>query len=123
MTHDASRIYEGTGGTALAAAGVVPSAGFGSTAAVVVTAGSNDTRGRFQITASGTGQAANPTCAVTFADGAFDAAPFVHCSRADIVATAGLTRITTRATTGFTFTFVGTPVANDVYIFDYFVKP
>jgi hypothetical protein len=121
MTHDASRPYFNTGGTPLVAASVVPSAGFGSTASVIVTAGSTDSRGRFSITCSGTGQGANPTCVLTFADGAWDAVPFAHFSRADAVATAGLVRVTTRTATALTFTFIGTPVANDVYIFDYFV--
>lgn len=122
MGHTQGREYGNTGGSALAAANVVPAAAFGSTAAVVVTAGSNDVRGRFQITPGGSGIAANATAVVTFADGAWDAAPFVHCARADVLATAGLVRVTGRTATTFTITFVGTPVSGEAYIFDYIVR-
>jgi hypothetical protein len=119
-THFAQRVIDGVDAPAIAAADVVASAGFGSTRAVAVTSGSKDRRGRITVTAGGSGLAANPTVAVTFKE-AFESAPFVAVNRADVLATAGLLRVTARTTTGFTVTFVGTPADTEAYILDYLV--
>ena len=94
------------------------SAGWGSTATVDTITG-NDMFVQFQILSNGTGQTANPTVSYTYADGAFDIAPNgVSVDRnggnqPSVVATAGRSAGTT--TCGFTW--VGTPVATEGYVF------
>lgn len=122
-SHFQGKVVDNKAGSALLAAAITASAGFGSTVVKAVTAGSSDVRGRITLTPGGAGIAANPTFAIAFQDGAFDDAPFVSITRADVLATAALIRVTARSTTGFTVTFVGTPVDGEAYIFDYFVRP
>src|SRR5207248_2016543 len=70
-SHDLARIVDNTGGTDLAAADVAISAGWGSTGALTIRAGSDDTGHHFDIAVAGSGIVANPTITVTFKDGAF----------------------------------------------------
>src|SRR5688572_29825878 len=59
-------------GKALVAGDFAFSAGFGATASVsTIEAGATDQSFQIVITSAGAGQAANPTCTLTFADGAF----------------------------------------------------
>lgn len=63
-------------GTAAVAADFALGAGWGNTASVVVTAGSNDQAGIITVTSAGTGQAqATANVTFTFKDGAYAAIP------------------------------------------------
>jgi DNA-binding transcriptional regulator LsrR (DeoR family) len=65
-------------GTAAVAAAFALGAGWGNTAAAVVSAGSNDQAGIVTVTSGGTGQAqatANVTFTFTFTDGAYASTP------------------------------------------------
>jgi hypothetical protein len=98
------------------------SAGWGDTAAKVLTAGSHDTAGRIGAQAGGSGIAADPTITLTFKDGAFGVAPRCVVSRGDAVAPAGgYWTLSSTATTAITFKFVGTPVSGSSYTLDYLV--
>lgn len=98
------------------------SAGFGATASVAVTAGSNDSRGRITITSAGAGQAANPTCTLTFKDGAWPNAPFVIVRRSSFGSQPTVNFSWTTTTTTLVMTFVGTPVAAETYQVDFSVQ-
>lgn len=63
-------------GTVLAQSNIALGAGWGTTATVAIAAGSNDQAGVLTVTSSGTGQAqATANVTITFADGAYAAAP------------------------------------------------
>jgi len=63
-------------GTAVAAANFALGAGWGSTASVAVSAGSNDQAGIITVTSAGTGQAqATANITLTFVDGAYASIP------------------------------------------------
>lgn len=95
------------------------SAGFGSTASVAVTTGSNDRRGRITITSAGTGQGASPTCTLTFKEGAFEVAPFAMVKRSSLGSQPTIEVSWTTTTTTLVMTFVGTPVAAETYAIDF----
>lgn len=117
-THHGGRVVSGTEEAELVVADITVSAGWGTGPTVAPAAGSKDHRGRVSITAQAT-PGANPTVAVAFKR-PFASAPFVTVARGDIVAPAGgYWAITTRSATGFTATFVGTPVAASVYVLDW----
>jgi len=109
------------GGKALSAGDFVLSAGFGTTATVSnVVAGSTDMAGEITITSAGTGQALNPTCTLTFADGAFrneNGAPWTPLA---LLSRNGGAQLTVdfsyvATATGLVLTFPGTPVAAQTY--------
>lgn len=106
-------------GQRLVAGDFALSAGFGSTASIAVASGSTVARGEATITSAGTGQAANPTCTLTFPDGAFDAAPFAVASRAGGSQRSVPMEVTTRAVGSLAFSLVGTPVAAETYKFNW----
>ncbi len=110
-----SRIVEGGGTEHEAGDYSLAEGGFGTTASVALVDTPNDLRGIIDVTSAGTGQGANPTVVLTFADGAFAAAPIVIASRGDLSGAPGEWRITAQTTTSVTFTFNGTPVAAETY--------
>ncbi|HEV8420387.1 MAG TPA: hypothetical protein VGR13_03420 [Actinomycetota bacterium] len=92
------------------------SAGFGSTAAATLVAGC-DTAFKARITASGTGQGANPTVTITFND-PFAAMPIATVTRGSAThqLTIGFLQDFTNSTAAkLVLVFNGTPTANDVY--------
>ena len=107
-------------GTTGVAGDWVASGGFGNTAAVSFTGTPNDMRGTVTVTCGGTGQGANPTLTWTFADGAWDEAPYIVATRCNATqATIPFTVTTT--TTGAVFTFRGTASGTEAYTFNYVV--
>jgi len=106
----------------VAASRISLSAGWGTAPVLAVQAGSNDSRGQIQVTAKAT-PGAGPTVTVTFDTSVgFDEVPVVVACRADAVANAvGEVHVTAQSATGFTLTFDGTPVADEVYKFNYMV--
>lgn len=105
-------------GVADAAGKHVLSAGFGTTATVTAVGGSVTTV-TFTVNSSGTGQAANPTITDTFAT-PFWASPSAGCSLIQIGGTFGVLTNpvpSSLSRTGVTWTFSGTPVAAQSYIF------
>jgi hypothetical protein len=109
----------GTDQTALTTAMVVPSAGWGTTATVTAPSGSpssNPTRFAFTVNSSGTGQAANPTLALTYPN--VGSTPTWTCKQ--VGGTQAISQISgenTANTTTMTLTYNGTPVAgNNVVI-------
>jgi hypothetical protein len=115
------RYHAGWGASGgLAAGNITLSGGWGTTASKTVLSGANDQRGRFTVTSSGTGQSANPTITITFADGAWYQAPL-----AAIVRNGG-SQLTvpfdwTSTTTTLVITWRGTPVAAETYTFEFIV--
>lgn len=104
----------GSVGSLVVAGDFALSAGFGSTASVSVTAGSTDMAGKATVTSAGTGQGANPTCTLTFKDGAFPQAPFaVACRTGGSQLTVPVTVTTT--TTTMVITIIGTPSAAETF--------
>ena len=109
-------------GTDLVAGNVALGAGWGD-GTLAITAGSNDVAGKLVVTAiTGGGLAqATATITVTFADGAYNAAPFI------IVTTTNDNSIDTghatwtSTTTGFVLTFSLLPVTTKIYSFTYAV--
>lgn len=110
-----------TQGTAHVAGDYALSGGFGTTASVAVATGSNDSRGRITITSAGTGQGANPTCTLTFKDGAWPAAPIAVVCRGGGSQNTIPVDVTTTTTT-MVITFRGTPVAAETYVINYTVE-
>lgn len=108
-------------GTSLVNGDFALSAEWGNTATVAVTAGSKDTRGRFDVTSGGAGQAINASVALTFKDGAFGATVRAVASRRDQTAPSTGYWIVSEGTTGCTFTFTGLPVAGNVYGCSYII--
>lgn len=116
-----TNLYSGTGritsqpslanATTITAAKAVLSSGWGTTAAWSALAGGNNFTGT--ITASGTGQAANPTITYTFPTPYFTS-PF-WCQAQQVGGTQANGTFTTGSlsSTGVTFTYSGTPVASD----------
>lgn len=104
-------------GTAHTASAYAASAGFGSTAAVTVTAGTTDMGGEFTVTCGGTGQGASPTVTLTFVDGAFPtgATAKATCTRSNTTQPTVPFNITTANTTTLVFTFQGTASGTEVY--------
>lgn len=106
-------------GKALVAGDFALSAGFGTTASIAVSSGSTVARGEATITSAGTGQGANPTCTLTFPDGAYDAAPFAVASRSGGSQRSVQMEVTTRAAGSMVFSLIGTPVAAETYKFNW----
>lgn len=104
-------------GTALVIGNVAVSAGWGTTAAVTSPSGFNQ-HFRFTITASGTGQAANPTVTVTLPN-ALPAAT-TSCTLQQTGGTGAFTMMlqTSLSATAPIFTLQGTPTAAATYIYD-----
>lgn len=118
---DGGRI-DGSIGTALVAGNVAIGVGWGGTAVLAITAGSNDQAGQFVITASATTPAqATATIVLTFADGAYNAAPWCLCTTTNdnAIDTGHVTWSST--TTALTLTFTVLPVATKIYTFTYLV--
>ena len=108
----------GTDQTVLVAANVVLSAGWGTTATVTALSGSplsNPTRFQFQANSSGTGQAANPTIAITYpGTGGTFTTPVWTCKQSGGTQTiAQISGENTATTTTMTLTYNGTPVAGN----------
>lgn len=107
-------------GTALAAGNIALGAGWGGST-VAITTGSNDQAGQLVITcATGGGLAqATATITVTFADGAYNAAPWVL---ATVTSTSAIDEghlVWTSTTTGFVLTFSVLPVNAKLYTITY----
>ena|SRR2546422_1005964 len=102
-------------GTTLAGGNFTLSASFGSSAAVGSIAGT-DTRAQFTITSVGTGQSANPTITLTFADGTYTTSPFAIVTRNGGDQPSVLPTWSTTGTT-LAITFPGTPAAGETYTF------
>jgi hypothetical protein len=107
------------GGRSLTSGQFALSGGWGSTASVGSISGT-DTRGRFTVTSSGTGQGASPTITITFRDGAFSAAPYAIVSRNGGSQSSVLPTWTTTTTT-MVATWPGTPIAAQTFSFEYIV--
>ena len=104
-------------GTALAAADLALSAGWGTGATVAVAAGSTDTRGQITVTV-GTAPGANPTITLTFKNGAFAAAPFALAKQEG--GTQAITALTESTTlTTLVITFQGTPIAGNTVVINW----
>jgi hypothetical protein len=110
------------GGTALVAGDFALSAGWGTTASVVVDANSVDGRWRITVTSNGTGQSANPTITLTFKQ-AYPIAmfPIVLMSSAGS-GVKGRVDMGIPSQSSCNFQYVGgTPVAGSTYIFQGFM--
>lgn len=107
-------------GTALAAADVAVSAGWGATATKSIAG--TDMNGVVTVGAAGAGQAANPTVTVTFKDGAWPQAPRVFVQNLTGGAARHHAPVTSVSTTTFTFTPEFTPVAGTTYTYSYIVQ-
>lgn len=95
-------------------------AGWGGTASAALTAGSTDQRGTLVITASATTPAqATATVTHTFADGAYDSAPFPIVTVSSTSAIDEGHVAIAMTTTTATWTFSVLPVATKVYTFNY----
>lgn len=105
--------------TALVAGDFTLGAGWGTTPIVALTAGSTDQRGTLQITCDATAAQATATVILTFADGAYVAAPFVQVTSTNNQAIDTGHVIVTSTTTATTWTFQVLPVDTKVYIFHY----
>lgn len=120
IINNGNNTITGTDQTLLVAANVVPSAGWGTTASVGSLSGtplSNPTRFQFTVTSAGTGQAANPTIAITYpGTGGTFAQPYWTCKQTGGTGTnTSITGEGTATTTAMTLTFNGTPVASSTY--------
>ena len=94
-------------------------AGWGTTPIVALTSGSTDQRGTLQITADATPAQATATIAHTFADGAYENAPF---SQVLVTSDSAIDEghvVTTTTTTVGSWTFSVLPVDTKIYIFHY----
>lgn len=117
-THTGTEDFKRIGafqGTALVLGDFALSAGFGASGAVAVSSGSTDTRFQITITTGGAGQAANPTCTLTYKDLGFTNNPFA------VVCRGGGNQLTvpvscTSSKTALTITFSGTPTGTETYI-------
>lgn len=105
----------GNQGSAFANGSAVPGAGWGTTAATSAASGTAQ-RFIFTITSNGTGQAANPTTAITF-PATWPVTPFFICKQ--VGGTGAISAITGEngtSTTTMTIIWNGTPVAASTYI-------
>jgi hypothetical protein len=102
------------GGT-LVAGDFTISGGWGATAEKASISGT-DMAGNLVAVSSGAGQAPNPTVTLTFHPGAFPLYPFCIAVREDTAPPSTAHWATaSQTTTGVTFTFAGTPVADHNY--------
>lgn len=110
-------------GTATVAADYALGAGWGTTASVSsVVSGSNDQRGRVQVTSAGASQAqATATVTLTFHDGAWAAKPWclVKLVQDSNGAAEAPPTAQTETTTTFQWTHAVLPVAAATYTFEY----
>lgn len=111
---------DGSIGTLLVAGDVAIGAGWGTTATKAILATSNDQRGRITVTASGASFAqATATVVVTFADGAYTAAPIPICTVTSNSAIDEGHIVATCTTTALTMTFSVLPVDTKIYVIHY----
>ena len=109
------------GSTALAASNFALSAGFGTTASVsALQAGATDSKFHITITSAGTGQGANPTCTLTFADGSWRDENNAAIIPVAVASRSGGSQPTVQFSSDATattcvLTFMGTPVAAETY--------
>lgn len=102
--------------TTLATANIAIGAGWGTTGSFTLLTGSTDQRGQITVTASGASFAqATATMVLTFADGAYNAAPFCipHVTSNSAIDEGHLTWTST--TTALTLTFSVLPVDTKIY--------
>jgi hypothetical protein len=104
-------------GTAAASGNFALSAGWGTTAAVTATAGFNQSA-RFTVTASGTGQAANPTITWTLPTALPAATSTCQVSQTGGTNAFLMITQTTLSATAPVFTLQGTPTAAATFIYD-----
>jgi hypothetical protein len=90
------------------------SGGFGATASVGSVSGS-DGGGRFTITSAGAGQAANPTCTLTFKT-PWAKPPAVAASRGGGSQRTVSIEVVSVSETQVVFALLGTPVAAETYV-------
>ena len=103
--------------TALAATDLALGVGWGSTATKALVTPSSDQRGGVTITSGGTGQSqATATVVLTFADGAFAAAPYCMATVTSNSAIDEGHVVCTATTTALTMTFSVLPVDTKIYI-------
>jgi hypothetical protein len=105
-----------TRGTALTAAKVGSLTGFGTTASVGTVIGT-DSAGFITINSSGTGQSANATFVITFADGTWTNNPIVVVCRSDANSPQAGAFVSGTTATAATIGILGTPVAGTSYSF------
>lgn len=109
------------GQTALAASNFALSAEFGSTASVsALQAGAVDNKFHITITSAGTGQGANPTATLTFANGSWRDENGAAIIPVAVASRSGGSQPTVQFSTDCTattcvLTFMGTPVAAETY--------
>lgn len=102
-------------GTSITSGDIGLSGGWGNTASVGSVSG-DDSHMEFTVTSAGTGQGANPTITITFKDGTWTTAPFVHAIR-NGGAQATVTQDWTTSATQAVITWRGTPVAAETFTF------
>lgn len=118
-TADGGRLDGSIQKTTLTSSAFTLGAGWGTAPTFALTTGSTDQRGTFSITAKATPAQATATVVITFADGAFSAAPFPMVS---VTSTSSIDEghvVVTTTTTAATLTFSVLPVADKVYTFHY----
>jgi hypothetical protein len=108
---------QATIGKAQVAGNIALSAGWGTTATVTAVSGTSQ-RMQFTVNSSGTGQAANPTITITFAE-TWPVTPFMLAKM--VGGTGAITTVASEgsaSTTSVALTFIGTPAAGSTYIFN-----
>lgn len=105
--------------TASAVGDFVLGAGWGTTPVVALTAGSTDQRGTLTITADATPAQATATVVHTFADGAYESAPFPQMTVTNDASIDTGHVVVTTTTTAATWTYSVLPVDTNIYIFHY----
>lgn len=108
---------EGTLGTALNGSHFVLSAGWGNTATVITVNGCRDNRFEVQVTAGGSGIAANPTITLEFVDGAYLSSPQYSMRALNYTDKAAVVADLEAEAARLTITLYGTPVAGKIYKF------
>lgn len=121
-SHDRHKRVHLQGGKTLAATDFALSAGFGSTASIALASDRTNTDSSFQatITCGGTGQGANPTCTLTFADGAWTTPQGASLAPVAITTRGGGSQPTIQfqadcTTTTCVLTFMGTASGTETY--------
>lgn len=108
---------EGTLGTPLNGSHFTMSAGWGDTASVVTVNGCRDNRFEIQVTAGGSGIAANPTIVLNFVDGAYLSSPQYSFRALNYTDKTAVVADLEAEAARLTITLYGTPVAGKVYKF------
>jgi hypothetical protein len=96
----------------------ITSGSWGSTSIVVLVLGT-DSAGLIQVSASGTGQSANPCIKMTYHDGSFGTGSIPQFSRSDVSAPQNVLLVCTTGPTQAACVFTGTPVAGNTYQFNW----